>query len=110
MVRGCHKRSYLASELRGCGPVVLTASKVTCGGRGELPRIRVRGGGQEELPHAPMPKARGGSQEEQSLVQGAEAVRAQEGLEELLGRVPYKTATAPFGFLAPVHVSVEYAQ
>ena len=57
-----------------------------------------------------MPEARGGSQEEQSLVQGAEAVRAQEGLEELLGRVPYKTATAPFGFLAPVHVSVEYAQ
>ena len=32
-----------------------------------------------------MPEARGGSQEEQSLVQGAEAVRAQEGLEELLG-------------------------
>ena len=31
-----------------------------------------------------MPEARGGGQEEQPHVQGAVAVRAQEGLEELL--------------------------
>ena len=31
----------------------------------------------------PMPKARGGSQEEQPNLQGVVAVRAQEGLEEL---------------------------
>ena len=57
-----------------------------------------------------MPNARSGSQEEQTHVQGAEAVRAQEGLEELLSRVPYKTAAAPFCFMAPVHVLVENAQ
>ena len=56
----------------------------------------VRGGGQEEQPHAPKPEARGGSLEEQPTpkargggwddqphVQGALAVRSQEGLEEL---------------------------
>ena len=39
--------------------------------------------GQEELPHAPMPEASGGSREEQPHVQGAVAAWAQEGLEEL---------------------------
>ena len=39
--------------------------------------------GQEELPHAPTPEARGGGREDQPHVQGAVAVRAQEGLEEL---------------------------
>ena len=43
----------------------------------------VRGSGQEELPHAPTPEARGGSREDQPHVQGAVAVRAQEGLKEL---------------------------
>ena len=56
----------------------------------------VRGGGWEELPHAPTPKARGmarrsnpmleargGGQEDQPHIQGAMAVRAQERLEEL---------------------------
>ena len=43
----------------------------------------VRGGGQEDLPHAPTPKARGGGQEDQPHVQGAVAAWAQEGLEEL---------------------------
>ena len=38
---------------------------------------------QEELPHTPMPKARGGGREEQPHVQGAVAARGQEGLEEL---------------------------
>ena len=74
------------------------------------PASEVRGGGWEELPHAPKPKARGGALEEQPQVQGAKAVRAQEGLEKLLGRIPYKTAAALFCFMAPVHVLVENAQ
>ena len=58
--------------------------------------VRVRGGGWEEIPHAPgrrpravagrsnrMIKARGGGQEDQPHVQGAMAAWAQEGLEEL---------------------------
>ena len=40
----------------------------------------VRGGGREEQP---MPEARSGSQEDQPHVQGAMAVWAQEGLEEI---------------------------
>ena len=36
-----------------------------------------------ELPHAPKPEAKGGSQEEQPQFQGAVAAWAQEGLEEL---------------------------
>ena len=47
------------------------------------PVSEVRGDGREELPHAPMPEARGGSWEDQPHVQGAVAARAQEGLEEL---------------------------
>ena len=47
------------------------------------PTPKARGSGWEELPHAPMPKARGGGREEQPHVQGAMAVRVQEGLEEL---------------------------
>ena len=74
------------------------------------PASEVRGSGWEELPHAPKPEARGGSRKEQPHVQRAEAVRAEEGLVELLGRVPYKTAAAPFCLMAPVHVSVENAQ
>lgn len=60
----------------------------------------------------PGPQARGQGRlrEEQPHVQGAEAVWAQEGLEELLGRVPYKTAAALFCFMAPVRVLVENAQ
>ena len=44
---------------------------------------KVRGGGREELPHSPKPEAKGGGGEDQPHVQGAVAVRAQEGLEEL---------------------------
>ena len=47
------------------------------------PASEVRGGGWEEIPHAPKPEARGGGQEDQPHVQGAMATRAQEGLEEL---------------------------
>ena len=52
-------------------------------GQEELPKSKVRGGGQEELPHTPMPEGRGGSWEEQPHIQGEVAARAQEGLEEL---------------------------
>ena len=59
------------------------------------PKPEARGGGREEIPHAsPRPRAaagrsnrmteaRGGGREDQPHVQGAVAVRAQEGLEEL---------------------------
>ena len=43
----------------------------------------VRGSSQEKLPHAPKPEANGRGGEEQPHVQGALAVRGQEGLEEL---------------------------
>ena len=36
----------------------------------ELPKSEVRGGSQEELPHAPMPEARGGGREELPYAQG----------------------------------------
>ena len=52
-------------------------------GREELPTPEVRGGGREELPHAPKPEAKGGGREDQPHVQGAVAAWAQEGLEEL---------------------------
>ena len=47
------------------------------------PTSEVTGGGREELPHAPKPEARGGGREDQPHVQGAMAVREQEGLEQL---------------------------
>ena len=47
------------------------------------PASKARGGGREELPHAPKPKARGGGQEDQPNVQAAVAAWVQEGLEEL---------------------------
>ena len=60
------------------------------------PVSEVRGGGREEIPHAPSPRlgvmggrsnctteARGGGREDQPHVQGAVAAWAQEGLEEL---------------------------
>ena len=60
------------------------------------PASEVRGGGWEEIPHGPSPRpraaagrsnptpeARGSGREVQPHVQGAVAVRAQEGLEEL---------------------------
>ena len=47
------------------------------------PTSEDRGSVQQELPHAPTPKARGGGQDELPHVQGAVAVQAQEGLEEL---------------------------
>ena len=98
-VRGVAERRYAASEVRG-------------GNERSYPASEVRGRGQEELPHAPSPRpgatggrsyhrplsprlrvaagrsnhtteARGGGREDQPHVQGALAVQAQEGLEEL---------------------------
>ena len=51
--------------------------------REEIPSVRGQRQRQEEIPHAPKPKARGRGREELPHVQGAVAVRAQEGLEEL---------------------------
>ena len=45
------------------------------------PTSKVRGGGWEELPHF---EVKGSSREEQPHLQGAVAVGAQEGLEEIL--------------------------
>ena len=53
-IRGGNKRSYPASEVRGCG--------------------------REEIPHAPTPEARGRGREDQPH---ALAARSQEGLGEL---------------------------
>ena len=69
-VRDGDERSYPASEVRGSD-------------KRSYPTSKVRGGGREEIPHAPKPKARSGGWEDQPHVQGAVAVWAQEGLEEL---------------------------
>ena len=53
------------------------------GGDTPHPKPEARGGGQEELPHAPTPEAKGGGREDQPHVQGAVAAWAQKGLEEL---------------------------
>ena len=66
-------RSYPASEVRG-------RDESSC------PASKVRGGGQEELSHAPKPEARGSDREEQPHVQGALAAWAQEGQEEVAVR------------------------
>ena len=58
-------------------------SEVSGGHERSYPMSEVRGGGREELPHAPKPEARGGGREEQPHIQGAVAAQAQEGLEEL---------------------------
>ena len=63
--------------------------EVRGGDEKSYPTSEVRGGGQEELPHAPSPRpgaaseVRGGGQEDQPHVQGAMAAQVQEGLEEL---------------------------
>ena len=61
-------------------------SEVRGGAQEEIPHAlmpEARGGRQEELSHAPTPEAKGGGQEDQPHVQGVVGVRAQEGLEEL---------------------------
>ena len=58
-------------------------SEVRGGDERSYPASEVRGSSQKEIPHAPKPEDRGGSWEDQPHVQGAVAVWAQEGLEEL---------------------------
>ena len=61
-------KSYPTSEVGAVAGRSYPTSKVRGGSWEELPTSEVRGGSQKELPHA----------------QGAMAVQAQEGLEELL--------------------------
>ena len=102
------ERSYPTSEVRGRSPEFQAvtvqewrrgATQVRGqGGRpgGAIPHPRsgaaaerrdlvneVRGDSWQELPHAPIPEASGGGQEDQPHVQEAVAAWAQEGLEEL---------------------------
>ena len=80
------ERRYPASKVRGSDKRSYPVSEVRVGGWEEIPHApkpKARGGGREEPPHAPKPEARGGSREEQPHVQGAMAMRSQEGLEEL---------------------------
>ena len=72
--RAVAKRSYPTSEVRGSSEEYQTVTaqerprgatpglrsgEAGAGGcREEIPSLRVRGGGQEELPHAPTPEAR----------------------------------------------------
>ena len=89
------KRSYPTVEVSSSGPECRaeTAQEwprgatpiLRSGGEAErrYPLSKVRGSGQEEIPHALKPEARGGGREEQPHVQGAVAARAQEGREEL---------------------------
>ena len=89
---GAAKRSYPMSEVRGRsredpmpeerrprGVTPLPRSGAAAesarlqrsrNSREELPKSEVRGGGQEELPHALTPKARGGGQEDQTHARG----------------------------------------
>ena len=88
------KRSHPTSEVRGRSredpmpegrrPRGVTPCPRSGGvAKRSYPISEFRGSGREELPHAPTPEARGGGREDQPHVQGAVAVRAQEGLEEL---------------------------
>ena len=83
------ERSYPTSEVRGCGGEALPCVEGQGGSQEcqaatvqeQPPHFRGQGGSREELS---LPEVRGGSREELPHVQGAVAVRAQEGLEELL--------------------------
>ena len=85
---GTAERSYPASEVERVAERSYPTSEVRGSDKRSYPASEVRGGGWEELPHAPKLEARGSSQEGQHHTQGAVAVWAQEGLEELShGRV-----------------------
>ena len=72
-------RSYPESEVRGSGRQCQVAT-VQKWPRGATPRSRSEAAAKRSYPAS---EARGGSWEEQAQVQGAMAVQAQEGLEEL---------------------------
>ena len=86
----CPKRAWIPkSEVRGGGredpmPEGRQPREVTpcprSGAAAQSARLQRHRTGREELPKS---EARGGGQEDQPHVQGAVAVRAQEGLEEL---------------------------
>ena len=82
---GTAKRSYPACEVRGGWeelPHAPSPSPGVATGRSNL-TPEPRGGSREELPNAPMPKARGSGREDQPHIQGAMAARVQDGPEEL---------------------------
>ena len=79
--RGANRRPRSGAATRGVTPCL--RSGVVMRGDSPRPKPEARGGGQEELPHAPMLEAKGSGWEEQPPVQGAVAARAQESLEEL---------------------------
>ena len=84
--RAAARRTYPTSEVRCSGREcqAVTAQERPRGATLHPRSGRGGGGGsREELPHAPMPKARGRGQEDQPHIQGAVAAWAQEGLEEL---------------------------
>ena len=74
---GAAERSYPTSEVRGSGRECQAATA-----QERLRGARPRSGAAARRSHS-MPKARGGSREDQPHVQGAVAAWAQEGLEEL---------------------------
>ena len=77
------ERSYPCPRSRSAAERRYPASEVRGGDERSYPTSEVRGSGREELPHAPITEARGGRREGQTHIQGAVAVWAPEGLEEL---------------------------
>ena len=56
---GGDKRSYPAFAVRGSDKRSYPVSEVKGGDERSYPATEVRGGGREEIPHGPMPEARG---------------------------------------------------
>ena len=81
-------RRYPSSKVRSRGCILSEISIMTHSILGsptwQWPRLPGCNGAVTAERSYPMPKARGGSREEQPHVQGAVAVWVQEGLEELL--------------------------
>ena len=97
---GCDRRTKRGREelphVQGQGQKLGGPHARRAAAKRSYPTSKVRGGGREEIPHAPsprpgvgsgrsypMPKARDGGWEDQPHVQGAMAAGMQEGLEEL---------------------------
>ena len=76
---GAVQRRYPASEVRGGSQEELPHAptpEARGGDERNYPTSEVRGRSREELPHAPKPEAKGSGREEQPHVQGAVAARA----------------------------------
>ena len=80
---GAPERRYPASEVRGSDERSYSMSEVRGGGREEIPYAPSPRPGAAVGRSNPTPEARGGGPEDQPHIQGAVAVRVQEGLEEL---------------------------